>query len=100
VDKVEWTGRALQDLGEIYEYIARDNPSAAERVLDRINGVTSRLKEFPDSGRVVPMPHARQVREVVAGKYRVPYEVVGETVRILRVRHGARLMRGADIEES
>jgi addiction module RelE/StbE family toxin len=99
VDKVEWTGRALEDLREIYDFIAKDNLPAAERVLDRIDDATARLTQFPYSGRVVPRLKKREVREVVVGKYRVPYEIVGPAVRILRVVHGARLLHAGDLEE-
>jgi plasmid stabilization system protein ParE len=49
---------------------------------------------FPDSGRVVPeLPNSR-FRELIVEDYRVIYEhgPAGNTVRILAVRHGRRLL--------
>ncbi len=41
---------ALTDLTEIWEYIAADNPSAADRVLDEIEEAVRALVPFPQMG--------------------------------------------------
>jgi plasmid stabilization system protein ParE len=45
---------ALTDLTEIWEYIAADNPDAADRVLDEIREAISALVPFPQSGHRRP----------------------------------------------
>ncbi len=86
---VVWTRRAIGDLRALRAYIARDNPTAAADVAQRILDVTERLTEFPASGRPGRKPNTREL--VVGGTpYLIPYRVTGRTVEILAVIHGAR----------
>jgi plasmid stabilization system protein ParE len=41
---------ALADLSEIWEYIAADNPAAADRVLEEIQEAIRALIPFPQAG--------------------------------------------------
>ena len=87
--RVRWLRRALINLEEEHEYIARDNPDAAARFGDRIASSVDRLATHPASGRPGRVPGTREL--VVAGTpYIVPYRVRGDTVEILRVFHAAR----------
>jgi toxin ParE1/3/4 len=83
------TARAEEDLIEIWSYIARDDPMAADRVLDRIDGVCLRLAENPYLGPARP-DLARELRYFVTGSYLVLYRNIGNGVEIVRVIHGAR----------
>ena len=87
--RVRWLRRALENLEEEAEYIARDDPEAASRVVQRIATSVGGLATHPASGRPGRVPGTREL--VVSGTpYVVPYRVRGETVEILRVFHGAR----------
>lgn len=87
--RVRWLRRALQNLDEEAEYIARDDPDAAAQMVDRIATSVERLATHPALGRTGRVPGTREL--VVSGTpYVVPYRVHGETVEILRVFHGAR----------
>jgi plasmid stabilization system protein ParE len=44
-----------------------------------------RLREFPESGRVVPERNEIAVRELIEGSYRIVYEVREARVEILTV---------------
>ncbi len=82
--RVRWLRRALRNLEEEAEYIARDDPNAAARIVDRIATSVERLGTHPASGRIGRVPGTREL--VVSGTpYIVPYRVRGETVEILRV---------------
>lgn len=83
-----WTPLALQDLNEIKDYIAQDNPRAARKEAEKIKSKVSRLHIFPYSGRALATIPG--VREVIADQYHVFYEVVEDKVVILRVLHGKR----------
>ncbi|MGH7024267.1 MAG: type II toxin-antitoxin system RelE/ParE family toxin [Caulobacteraceae bacterium] len=87
------TARAEQDLIEIWTYIARDNLTAADRLLDRIDDVCATLAEFPNMGEARP-DLAEQLRYFVAGAYLVLYREVSGGVEIVRVVHGARNLPG------
>ena len=89
------TARADEDLIEIWLWIARDDPAAANRVLDAIERRWSQLGEHPLSGpaRDDILPG---LRHLVAGQYLVLYRVDGAAVRILRVLHGRRRIGRTD----
>jgi toxin ParE1/3/4 len=83
-------GRA-GDLREIYDFIARDSPRAAEALVERVLHSTERLASFPESGRTVPEFPDLGYRELLVGTYRVWYRIERETVSIVTVLHGRRL---------
>ena len=87
--RVRWLRRALRNLDEEAEYIARDNPDAAARTAQRIASAIEQLTSHPASGRIGRVPGTREL--VVSGTpYIVPYRVRGHAVEILRVFHAAR----------
>ncbi|MBZ5521951.1 MAG: type II toxin-antitoxin system RelE/ParE family toxin [Acidobacteriia bacterium] len=86
---VRWLTTALRNLDFEAEYIARDNPEAAARIVVSIRDAVKRLASFPAMGRAGRVPGTREL--VVSGTpYIVPYRVRGDEVQILRVFHGAR----------
>ncbi len=87
--QVRWLRRALENLDEEAEYIARDDPEAAARTLERIVTSVERLGTHPSLGRRGRVLGTREL--MISGTpYLVPYRVRGDTVQILRVFHGAR----------
>lgn len=88
--EVRWTDRALEDLREIRDFIARDSPSAAERVVDRLFRASERLIPFPEMGRRLPEFPESPYREVVVSSYRMMYRREGGIVWIAAVVHGRR----------
>lgn len=93
---VRWTASARRDLGAVRDYIALDSNRYARLQVSRIVQATRRLERFPDSGRWVPEFNDGVTREIIVGVYRVLYEHDDHEVRIMRVVHGARDMRGSD----
>jgi toxin ParE1/3/4 len=93
--RIRWTDPAETDLFEICEYIARDNPAAAERVGLRLLSAIDSLAAQPRLGRPGKVAGTR---ELVIPKlpyiaiYRIteaPHSTASE-VEVLRVFHGAR----------
>ena len=86
------TPRALADLREIRDYIARRSPANAAKFLQRLLREIDRLEEIPESFALAPedkfVPYP--LRQVVVRPYRILYRVSGRAVEILHVRHGAR----------
>jgi toxin ParE1/3/4 len=93
---IVWTDAALADLAALHAYIASDNPTAANVMLQHIVDLVGRqLPQVPESGRRGRVPKTREL--VVSGSpYFVPYRVVGDTIAILRVIHGARRWPDSD----
>lgn len=86
---VIWTERALRRLQELHDYIARDQPINARRVIHRLLARGEQLAHQPRSGRVVPEYDDAAVRELIDVPYRIVYFVDADTVYVLSVRHGA-----------
>ena len=71
--------------------IHRDNPSAAATFRRKSEKSLSRLKEFPDSGRLLPEFPELPFREVIVNPYRFFYKVKDKTVWIIAAWHSAQL---------
>ena len=80
---------AARDLEGIIDYIALDNPVAAETVYRGIVQTAERLPEFPALGRSGRHPGTREL-SVPEMPYLIVYEVGAETVTILAVFHTSR----------
>jgi plasmid stabilization system protein ParE len=84
--------QARADLGDIVDYIARDDPDAAERVYKRIFAAATLLLEQPGLGRA---GRVEGTREFIVPRtlYMLPYRVRGGAkgrVEILAVIHMSR----------
>jgi toxin ParE1/3/4 len=69
--EIRWTEPALQRLNGIADYIAKDNPDAANRLISRIFEVVDLLAQFPELGRRVPEMRNSGYREVIVPPCRV-----------------------------
>jgi toxin ParE1/3/4 len=89
--KVSFGRHATAQLARIFSHVAQDNPRAAAEVVDRIEQIAASLSEFPEKGRTSStMPRLRWIK-VPGYPYLVFYTILtGNTVRIVRVLHGAR----------
>lgn len=87
--RIRWVRRALANLQDEAEYIARDDPEAAARTVQRIVSSIDRLAAYPASGRPGRVPGTRELI-VLGTPYIVPYRVRGNAVEILRIFHAAR----------
>jgi toxin ParE1/3/4 len=83
--KIIWTEPALDQLDEIAEYIALDNPVAASDLVKRIFKAVDRLEKYPNSGREPPELPDSIYREVISSPCRVLYRIDGKKVLVLYV---------------
>jgi toxin ParE1/3/4 len=84
-----FTEHALADLAEIRDFIAAENPAAAEAAIRRIVGMLRVVRGHPEAG--APRPRlGRAVRCAVAHPYLAFYERDGDAILVLRIMHGAR----------
>jgi toxin ParE1/3/4 len=87
--RVLWTRLALIDLEAIGDYIGRENPTAAARVVTAILDQAQTLASFPDMGRAGRIAGTREL--VIAGApFVIPYRVRDSGVEILAVFHASR----------
>lgn len=89
---VRLTQEAKDHIGAISDYIAQDSPANARRWELGLRQRLRTLKDFPERHEIAfPASQVgRDVRHTFFGVYRVLYEIVGDTVMVLAVRHGAR----------
>jgi len=97
--KVRWTEQSHARLAEIFEFVARDDLEAADRLVARLIEGGEALGRFPRSGRRVPEIRSADVREVIEGNYRIVYRVRKRVVEILTVFEGHRLLRRNEVGE-
>lgn len=83
--KIIWTEPALDQLDDIAEYIALDNPEAASQLVVKVFQKVDRLEQFPNSGREPPELPDSIYREVVCSPCRIFYRCEGKNVLILHV---------------
>lgn len=91
--RVVWSHSALEEFSSVVDYIARDNPVAADGVADRLEAAVWALAELPvgRKGRV-----AGTYEKVMSGlPYIIAYALSddaaeGETLTVLHIIHGAR----------
>jgi toxin ParE1/3/4 len=86
--KVRWTDRALADLDAIGDYIARDDPPAAERWVLKLASTAERMASVPRAGRRVPEFERDDLRETFLRSYRIVYRVLAQGIQILTVFEG------------
>jgi toxin ParE1/3/4 len=92
--KVEFSPTALFDLEDIADYIAKDNPVAAEQWVGTLIAAAHKVASHPRSGRVVPEVEDPKIREVIVGAHRVIYGVDGNRLLVVTVIEGHRRLRG------
>jgi toxin ParE1/3/4 len=88
--KLVWSRFALSDRDAIFSYIEAENPRAAIHVDEQIADAARRLLDFPDSGRTGRVAGTREL-VIPRTPYVAAYLIEGDTVRILRVLHGAQM---------
>ena len=97
--EIVWTESALLDLQEIAEYIALDKVRAAEKLVSNVFGRVELLSDSPESGRKVPELRKSRYREVIVGPCRIIYRISADSIIILHVMRGERLLRKYLLEE-
>jgi toxin ParE1/3/4 len=85
------TEKALDDLAAIFDYIATDNPDAAEALIARLLALFERTADYPQLGR--PADDIAPAHRILThGRYLIIYCVYTDerAVVLVRVVHGAR----------
>lgn len=83
------------DLDEIWFYIARENPAAADRVIDAAERTFSQIAQHPEIGwerrwKNQKLARLRSWRVEGYPDYLVFYRIEGESIAVVAVLHGMR----------
>ncbi|WP_455502026.1 type II toxin-antitoxin system RelE/ParE family toxin [Gemmiger sp.] len=86
---LESAQRELEEIAQLHRNLV--GPNSARKITNRIFDSLSRLEQFPLSGS---LPRDKQLRDggyryMIAGKYICVYKLVGKTVYVYHIAHGA-----------
>jgi toxin ParE1/3/4 len=95
--RLRWSRRAEADLEAIGDYIAADDPVAAERWIGKLLERARKASLLPFAGRVVPELQIKELREVILRTYRIVYRIPGDEVQVITGFEGHRLFP-ADVD--
>jgi toxin ParE1/3/4 len=95
--KLVWTMEALLSLQEIDKYISRDNPIAAANFVDNLISLAETIVDNPKKGRAVPELSLENIRELLFRNYRIVYLVKKNSLEILTVFEGHRLLKKDEV---
>ena len=98
--KVVWAEQAWRRLSEIEEFIARDRPAAAAKLIDKLVDRGDALANHPDRGRKLPEIPGSGLRELVVDHYRIVYRKTANAVEVLTVFEGHRLLRPEELPKT
>jgi addiction module RelE/StbE family toxin len=90
--RVHLTQNAIEHLVNIYEYIALNSATYANRMVDRITHRSEQIADQPLSGRKVPEYQAEDIRELIEKPYRIIYRIKSDQIDVLAVLHSARML--------
>lgn len=90
--KILFLKEAYNDLDTIFDYIALDNPSTANAILDKIFKALSPLETFPLSGTKIIHSSLKnyEFRMIIVESYIAFYRVIDDIVYVYRILHGSR----------
>jgi len=97
--KIVWSESALQDLDRIADYIALDNPEAANKLVKEVFRKIDLLETFPE---MCPIPHDlpnSRYRHLVVAPLRIFHRIEGEVVFIVYVMRSERNLTFEDIKD-
>jgi toxin ParE1/3/4 len=92
--RVHWTQNAVEHLVNIYEHIALNSPTYANRMVDKITRRSEQITDQPLSGRKVPEYQTDDIRELIEKPYRIIFRIKADQIDVVAVIHGARLLPG------
>lgn len=95
--KLLWTKEALLQLQEIEDYLSEDNPAAAIEFVDKLISIAESLVENPERGRIVPELTFENIRELLYKNYRIVYLIKKNSIDILTVFEGHKLLKKENI---
>ena len=97
--KIIWSPTSRKKIDELVDFIAADNLDAALALVEEIESRVQSLKNHPRSGRILPVLNDEMVRElIIRGDYLVVYEIQGERIEILTIRHAKQDFDDSDLD--
>jgi toxin ParE1/3/4 len=89
--KIRWTESAEAAYAAAFDYLFERNPSAAFRFVEEVEQAIDRLERYPNLGHYIPELPSRSYKEIIVWSHRFFYRVVGQTIWVAGVWHGAQI---------
>ena len=90
-DRIRYRQRSVDDLDATFDYICRENPDTARKMLTSFQVSIKRLSTAPYLGAALRTDEAMLIssgyRYSAASPYLVFYRIMGEEIRIGRILH-------------
>jgi toxin ParE1/3/4 len=83
---IVWAPRAIAHVAHLREYIARDNPNAANRIASALLEAVERLAKLPNLGRPGRVAGTREL-VVPETPYIIAYRLRGDRLQVVAVFH-------------
>ncbi|HIJ79524.1 MAG: type II toxin-antitoxin system RelE/ParE family toxin [Desulfobulbaceae bacterium] len=92
--KIHLTRKAQDDLEHIFSYIASDNINNAKKFILELEEKIYSLDTSPERSPYIPenIFFGTNYRHLIHKKYRAIYKINNDSVYILRVLHGSKLL--------
>jgi len=87
--KVVLTAEALDDLEQIGDYIARDNPSRARSFVAELLGKARGLAALPEGFPLAPNYARSGIRRRAHGRYLIFYRIDPGQITVIHILHGS-----------
>ncbi len=88
--RIIWSPRAVENLEQIFRYIAQDSRHYATLFVKRILAIVRQIHDFPESGRVVPEYNQKILRERIYQNYRIVYRIKDHSIEVVAILHAAK----------
>jgi toxin ParE1/3/4 len=88
-NRVVITEAAWVEILNIGRRIKIDNPMRSESFVDELYQRCLSLGDFPKAYALIDDPKSRGVRRAIHGNYLIFFRIIGATIEVLHVLHGA-----------
>ena len=91
--EIIWMEPALSDLDRIADYIALDNPEAADRLVQRVFDHVEQLEAHPESGSFPMETSDHRYRQIIEPPCRIFYRFISDKVYVMFVMRSEQQFR-------
>lgn len=98
--KIVWSPLSFDRLESVFDFIATEDPTAANNLINRIFKKVESFLKFPQRGRKVPEVNRNDIREVFESEYRIIYRIETKKIVILTIRNIKQLLPKTDIKKN
>ena len=96
--KIVWSPLSFERLEDIFEFIAKEDSSAANKLIKRIFLRVESLSMYPVRGRKVPEVNRNEIREIFEAEYRIIYKIEPKKIIVLTIRNFKQLLQKTDLK--